>query len=254
MDYYEFEDLINANNTAYNNKKNIDYKSFSLEEFKNLTIIREFQNLNTSFRNSVIPVRVLEQEQGEDIKITEFLNARQYIYKNVFNEDKLFWKFKFNFEIFKGKNNDLFFIKIKFKKEHHFLWFFALMGIIKSNWSYKGEFTARERKLLFKLKNPINNNMDLDKLKWNLFLLEQKREDLKKDYDKLKGLNKNLNRYRNKWGGWSSVPPTTRARFVRMNEKKRALKANRLKIKRLKSLIFDVEDKLLNTGRLWNDY
>lgn len=228
---YEIEDLIYSNNTAYNLRDLISWDSFSLEELDSLTVVREFQNLNSEFRNSITSVKFL-QEEGGKIHINRFLNLRKNIYKNDFNKDKAFWLLAFNFEIFKGQGTDLFFIKIKFKNRRGFLWFFALMGLIKSNWTYKGEFTLKERKLLYKLKNPIKNEFaDFD----DLLLSISTQRDLLKDIDgKLSDL------LFDKWGRWYEITELSK----QFTEEKKELE-------RLTKIKESWEDSILNTNKLW---
>lgn len=256
LEKYQIEDLKAENQTAFNYSSLIDWKSFNIDEFHSLTITREYQNLNNNFRSCLNPIDILKQEKGRT-HIKNFLNVRKNIYKNNDNEyynNASFWLFSFNFSIFKGRGTDLYFIKISFKKERDFLRFFALMGFIKGNLTYKGEFTRKERKLLYKLKNPVKSNyIDIEELRINLYYLKKERENLKESYRLLKGLNKNLSKNFNKWGSWSCVPRATQKRFKELNLLKRDLKRNRFKINKLKSIIFDVEDDLLNTSKLWED-
>lgn len=231
MEKYEIENLVNSNNTAYNLRDLISWDSFSLDELDSLIIVREFQNLNNEFRNSITPIKFL-QEEGDKIHINRFLNLRKNIYKRGFHKDKAFWLLAFNFEIFKGRGTDLFFIKIKFKNRRGFLWFFAIMGLIKSNWTYKGEFTAKERRLLYKLKNPIKREFgDFDDL---LLEISIKKDKIKKIDILLTGL------IFNKWVNWYEIQEITKEVIKEKEE-----------LKRLLSIKESWEDNLLNTNRLW---
>lgn len=249
------EDIISDNKTCYNFKDFINW-DFTANELNSLQIVREYQNLNSSFRSSIIPVDELKEFNNKKIHIKDFLNLRQNIYRGYskYYDNLTFWRFSFNISMFKGMGTDLYFIRIKFKKIEDLYRFFALMGYIARSYIYKGEFTRRERKLIYKLKNPVKSNyLDLDELKFKLYWLKKDREELIKKYNTFKGMNKYINRYYNKWGTWGAIPSTTRAKFVRMNETKRELKTNRFKIKKLKALIFEVEDNLLNTNKLWSN-
>lgn len=229
---YYVEDLVADNSTAYNLKNIIDW-SFTSEEFNKLTITREFQNLNNSFRNSLNSIKVLKEEEGE-IKIKDFLNIRQNLYKKGFYKNKAFWNLTFNYTIFKASYTDLYYITISFKKSRHFLWFFALMGLIKSNWTYKGEFTKKERRLIYKLKNPIKKEfVDFEDL-----LLEI---SIKKDL--LKDIDSNLSSLMfDKWSNWHEII-----------ELSKQFEAEKKELKRLLNIKEYWEDSILNTNRLWEE-
>lgn len=253
---FYIEDIITDNKTCYNFKDFINW-DFTSDELNSLKVVREYQNINNNFRSSIASIDELKEFNNKKIHVKNFLNLRRNIYRGYskYYDNLSFWFFSFKINVFKGKNTDLYFLKLQFKKKEDFFRFFALMGYIARSYVYKGEFTRRERQLIYKIKNPIKSNyLDLDELKFELYGVRKEREELIKKYNTFKGMNKYINRYYNKWGKWSNIPSTTRARFIRMNETKRALKVNRLKIKKLKSLIFEVEDKILNTNRLWNDH
>lgn len=227
---YYVEDVVLDNSTAYNLRKIIDW-DFTKQELDDLTIIREFQNLNSSFRNSLNPVKDLIDDEG-DIFLKDFLNVRLNIFKKGFYKNKAIWGVKFNYKIFKAPSTDLYFLKINFKKTRHFLWFFAVMGLIKSNWTYKGEFTKKERKLIYKLKNPIKREfVDFEDLQIEISI---KRDLLKKLDTDLSGL------LFNKWENWHEI-----------GEKSRQFEKEKKELKRLLNIKESWEDSILNTNRIW---